>query len=78
MNDMHQESPVEQPIQIYLYLYITKALKGVCSILIKHKKLSACFYKYRISSFKRRGVYLFLELLGVAFIRGQRLFRKSK
>ena len=25
---------------------------------------------YRISSFKRRGVYLILRLLGVAFIRG--------
>ena len=28
---------------------------------------------YRISSFKHRGVYLILWLLGAAFIRGQRL-----
>ena len=33
---------------------------------------------YRISSFKRCGVYLILGLLGAAFIRGQRLFQKLK
>ena len=30
------------------------------------------------SSFKRRGVYLILGLLGAAFIRGRRLFQKSE
>ena len=36
------------------------------------------FIEYRVSSFKRRDVYLILGLLGAVIIRGQCLFQKSK
>ena len=42
------------------------------------KKNEASVVEYRISSFKFRGVYLILGLLGATFIRGRRLFWKLK
>ena len=55
---------------------VTCVLEHVCYEPLSLKNCR--FGRYRISSFKRRGIYLVLVLLGAAFIRGRCLFRKPK
>ena len=70
-------------MQVKIQKDVEKALLLILTSFSKYengtvtRRLAPFCSRYRISSFKRRGVYLILEHLGTVFIRGWRLFKKQ-